>query len=392
MDGRASRGVWLLAAGQTLVWAALYYSFAALLPAWTADLGRSPAALTLGLTLALLVSATLAPVAGRLIDEGRGPILLTGGALMGAALMAALSLADSLTAFLALWTLIGAAQAGCLYEPCFAFVTRRLGPEARPAITRITLVAGFASTLAFPAGAFMAANVGWRGAALGFAALAALGAALLRRGAGELRAAGPARTAPAEPSADRAAAAAALARPAFWLLAASFPLMAFNHGALINNLLPLLADRGFAGGTAVLAASLVGPMQVAGRVALMTAGRATAATTLAACAFLAVAAAAALLMMAGPSAPALLFAFVALQGAGYGVSSILRPAATAERLGAAGFGVISGRMALPYLAAAALAPFAGAALAEAGGWDLTVAAVMAAALLGAAGVALAARG
>ena len=138
MDGRASRGVWLLASGQTLVWAALYYSFAALLPAWTADLGRSPAALALGLTLALLVSAALAPVAGRLIDEGRGPILLTGGALMGAALMAALSLADSLTAFLALWTLIGAAQAGCLYEPCFAFVTRRLGPEARPAITRIT--------------------------------------------------------------------------------------------------------------------------------------------------------------------------------------------------------------------------------------------------------------
>ena len=61
----------------------------------------------------------------------------------------------------------------------------------------------------------------------------------------------------------------ALGSPVFWLLAAAFACAALNHGILITHLLPLLADRGVAGATGVLAASLIGPMQVVGRLVMM---------------------------------------------------------------------------------------------------------------------------
>ena len=66
------RVVWPLAVAETIVWAAMYYAFPALLPAWEQDLGWSKTELSATFTLSLAVSALLAPVAGRLIDHGRG--------------------------------------------------------------------------------------------------------------------------------------------------------------------------------------------------------------------------------------------------------------------------------------------------------------------------------
>ena len=62
----------LLALGETLVWAGLFYSFPALLPHWERDLGWSKTTLSGAFTLALVASAAAAPFAGRLVDRGRG--------------------------------------------------------------------------------------------------------------------------------------------------------------------------------------------------------------------------------------------------------------------------------------------------------------------------------
>ena len=70
------RAVWMLAAGQTLGYACLYYIFAALILSWQADLGWDKAALALGPTIAIVLSAGLAPVFGRLVDRGYGPEML----------------------------------------------------------------------------------------------------------------------------------------------------------------------------------------------------------------------------------------------------------------------------------------------------------------------------
>lgn len=387
---RAARriAVALLALGQTIAWAGLYYLFAALLLSWERELGWAKTDLALALTVAVLVAAATAPVAGRAVDAGFGRWLLGFGALSGAGLVAALSQITTQGAFLVVWALIGLTQGTCLYEACFAFVTRTLGTEARAAITRITLVAGFASTLAFPLAGGLAETSGWRTAALVFSGAVGLVAApMLLAGATLLQAgAGPA---PALHRAqNRAAVRAALRRPVFWLIAGGFAMIALNHGILLNHLLPLLNERGMAPATAILAASAIGPMQVFGRLMMLSVERRVGALTLSLACFAAVAAAGLILLWAG-AAVTMVFAFVALQGAGYGVTSVLKPIVTAECLGREGFGGIAGWMAVPYLAGFALAPYLGALLWSLGGYDLAIVTAFAMAALGGAGLAAA---
>jgi predicted MFS family arabinose efflux permease len=58
-----------------------------------------------------------------------------------------------------------------LYEAAFAALVRLYGTGSRGAITGITLIAGFASTVGWPLSALLESHFGWRGACLGWAAL-----------------------------------------------------------------------------------------------------------------------------------------------------------------------------------------------------------------------------
>ena len=152
---------------------------------------------------------------------------------------------------------------------------------------------------------------------------------------------------------------AALRRPAFWLIAAVFGAMWLNHAVLITYVLVLAADRGAGPGLAALAASCIGPSQVAGRIALMAAGARLSngvATVLALVA--AVGASAAFLAASGWIG--FLFVFAVLQGAGAGILSILRPVLTVDHLGRRGFGAISGAIAVAPILATAAGPSIGA--------------------------------
>jgi sugar phosphate permease len=160
--------VWLLAVGQTLIYAGCYYSFPALLPDLVAATGWTKGELALGPTLAFLVMAGLTPFTGRLVDRGLGGEMLVWLPVLCALGVAGLGLVGSLTGWLLLWAMIGVAQAGSLYETCFAFLTRRLGDGARAAITQVTLVAGFAGTVAFPLGHWWGNALGGQGALDGF--------------------------------------------------------------------------------------------------------------------------------------------------------------------------------------------------------------------------------
>jgi VIT1/CCC1 family predicted Fe2+/Mn2+ transporter len=73
-DGTDKGGVaiWLLALGQTLIYAGSYYSFPALLPDLEAATGWSKATLALGPTLAFLIMVSLTVITGRLVDRGLG--------------------------------------------------------------------------------------------------------------------------------------------------------------------------------------------------------------------------------------------------------------------------------------------------------------------------------
>lgn len=360
--------VWALAVGQTLGYACLFYIFAGLILLWTRDLGWSKSTLATGPMLAILISAALAPLTGRMVDRGHGALVLAGGAGLGAVALAGMAMVQTPSHWLAVWALSGVAQGACLYEVCFAFLIRALGPGARAAIIRVTLVAGLASTLAFPAFAAVGGAFGWRAAVWGAAGLMAFVVAPLH-----LWAARTLHAAPRAETAPPAARAPAWRMPAFWLLALVFALVSLNHWMVTSYLVPVFVMQGQPESLAVLAAACIGPAQVAGRLALLRwearigNARATAFT-------LAAMTVAALILMGSGMGAAMVLAYVALQGAAIGVMTILRPVLIADVMGPDNYGAVAGAIQMPALVAGAVAPMLGALLIEGPGlWALMAA-------------------
>lgn len=360
--------IWCLAIAETVIWAGTFYLFPALLAHWETDLGWSKTELTAGFTTTLVVAALTAPYAGRLIDMGRGRAMMTICSALAAALLVALAFVDDQVQFFAIWVALGLLMAGALYEACFAFLTRTRGADARRAITLVTLVAGFAGTLSFPVNNFVADAFGWRASALTFAALIACVATPLFW----IGAAGDTRPQAVDTSMSRVSALrVALRRPAFWYIALAFALLYLNHGMVVTHLLPLLAERKLPLKYAVLAASLIGPMQVAGRVAMVAVERRMSMNAITVATFASVTCAS-IFLFASAWHPLLLGGFALCQGAGIGVTSIARPVVTANLLGRESFGQISGSIALFQMGATAVAPTIGGLLWSIAGYDLVL--------------------
>lgn len=366
-------GVWALAGGQMFVYACLYYVFAALILPWQTDLGWDKAQFASGPTLALLLAAGLAPSAGRLVDRGFGPEALTFAPLLGAAGLSVLALSQGYWGYLSGWIVVGLACALGLYEICFAFLIRRLGGDARAAIVRVTLVAGFASTLAFPAGAMLSAEIGWRGALwVAVAALILLAMPLHWWGGQRIR-----RQTPPVPTSDNSAKPEAARAPrgrrlggqeagtgrAFRLLAGLFLLVGLNHWMMIAFLVPLFIELGAPRALAVVAAAVVGPAQVGGRLVLMAVetrvGNAAVSWLTLVGFVLAV-----VLLAAAALSPGLIFAYALVQGSAIGVMTILKPVLIAEIMGERDYGAVAGAIQRPSLVALALAPLVAGGLLE----------------------------
>ncbi len=364
---KPDKAILSMAIGQVFTWAGLYYIFPALLLRWEQDLGWSKAELTAAITLAVFASAVAAVPAGRMIDRGLGASLMAGSALLGSAALLACSFVQQYWQFLLLWSVIGISLAGCLYEPCFAIVTRARGPRAKQSIVLITLIAGFAGAVSFPSAHLLAETFDWRVTLrVSSLAVALIGAPLLWTGARMLESgADAART--KTPAATSAWTGSLLASPVFWLLGIGMALLAVVHGVTLHHLLPILNERGVHPEVAVFAASLIGPMQVAGRLVMVAANRHATNHGIAVATFVLMGLSILLLIGAGGT-PVLLVTFVALFGGSYGIVSIIRPVIARDLLGQAGFGAKSGGLALLYLCGSASAPFVGALLWEFDGY------------------------
>ncbi len=356
-----------LAVAETLIWAITFYMFPAMLPTWERELGWSKTELAGAFTLALLLTAAVAPIAGRLVDRDHGRAAMVAGVLLAALMLVLLSTAATPLVFYAAFAGIGVAMGFSLYEPCFALVTHLLGDAARRAITAITLVAGFAGTVSFPLTHWLNALIGWRQTLLVYAAIAVLLIVplvlVVPRGAAGGHGPG---------TGTGFTVAKALRTPLFWLLALGFSLIALEHGMIITHLLPILDDKGLPAAWAVLAASSIGPMQVAGRLGMIVLGRRLAIASIAVLSVACLALAAVNLYLAGVAA-VFAAAFVVLQGAGNGVVSIARPVLTAECLGRANFGAISGLVGLMFMLMMAASPVVASLLWGLGGYDLVIA-------------------
>jgi len=369
-----------MALGETIVWAGLFYIFPALLIQWESDMGWSRTELTAALTIAVLASAIASPIAGRLIDQGKGPQLMSLSALMGGILLITLSFTNSLFGFYVIWTGIGVMLAGCLYEPCFALITRARGSHARQPILTITLIAGFASTLSFPTAHALEIALGWRLTAMVFGIIVIfVGAPLLAIGALKIE-----RSSPVVRVASATSISSAtnyLSNPIFWFLGLGFSCIAIVHGILLHHLLPLLHERQLDAGIAVIAASFIGPMQVIGRLLMMTSLRKLSTHALIIGCFCLLISSIILLSLSDTDY-LLLALFVLCFGSAYGMVSVLRPVVAHELLGGHAYGAKSGVLACLYLSAAAGAPYLGALIWKTGGYTVVLLTVLLTAMAG----------
>jgi MFS family permease len=365
-----ARIVWPLATAEIVVWATLYYLFPALLPEWEQQMGWSKTDLSAAFSLALITTALFAPFVGRLIDHGHGRRVYVGGVVLGVVVLLGLSRVNSLWQFYLAFFGLGIAMSSSLYEACFALLTRTLGDQSKKAITIITLIGGLAGSVAFPSAHALTDAFGWRTTVVIFAcATAFIALPLIWIGASRALQYPAAKVPSASTKATQAM--SVTRSPTFWLLAVAFMMIAIDHGMLITHILPILSDRGVQEQTAILAASMIGPMQVAGRLAMMAAERYVATLVIAmGCSLVMTVAAAALLGVT--SVPGLLAAFVILQGAGYGVTSIMRPVVIAELFGRENFGIVSGMLSLPFMSGYALAPILAALVWKSGGYDAVI--------------------
>jgi|SRR6476659_674594 predicted MFS family arabinose efflux permease len=155
---------------QTLAWASSYYLPAILADPIAHDLGVSSNWIFAAFSVALVISAVLGPRIGRQIDRVGGRQVLALSSLTIAGGLALLGLASSIPMLVAAWLLLGIGMGLGLYDAAFAALGRIYGDTARGAISGITLIAGFASTVGWPLTAWGLETIGWRHTCFAWAA------------------------------------------------------------------------------------------------------------------------------------------------------------------------------------------------------------------------------
>ena len=334
----------------TIAYASTYYLLAILAMDMANSLGVAVSTVFLAFSVALLVSAALGPIAGRLVDHYGGRTVLASTSLIFAAGLSALSAAQGPVTLFAAWMLIGVAMSAGFYEAAFSTLVRLYGSSARSSITGITLIAGFASTIGWPLTSWLNIEFGWRSACLAWAAihlLLALPLNVLLPSVSTARA--------ASPDAPAASQVTMLAAPSTsWLLAFVFGVTWFISTAMAAHLPQLLQANGVGLASAIAFASLVGPAQVAGR--LLEYGLLRNVSPLVSARIASTAHAAGALIFLAMGVPAGVF-FTVLHGAGNGVMTIANGTLPLLFFGPGGYGARQGKLMMPARFAQALAPY-----------------------------------
>jgi MFS family permease len=348
---------------ETISWGILYYAFAVYLAPMQAELGWSRGDMTGAFSLALLLAGLTAIPAGRWLDRHGPRLLMTLGSILGSLLVLAWSRVSSLEQLYLVWAGIGLIMAATLYDPAFATATRWFERHRVRALTVITLMAGFASTIFIPFAGWLVQVLGWRQSLLILAAILALGtiaphALLLRRrpedlgmhpdGEPMLQRRGE----PLRPPGMRVG--QALRHASFRWLVVAFWLATISTIAIGVHILPYLEDRGYDATFAASVTGLIGAMQVLARLLLAPFGN-RANPRLLAAALLALQPLSLVILLLVRTTPGV-FVFVLLFGAQRGLNTLVRPALLAELYGRAEYASIAGVLQFAISLAQAAAP------------------------------------
>jgi hypothetical protein len=305
-----------------------------------------------------IIAGLCAIPVGWWIDRFGARLPMTLGAILASGVIAAWSRIHTIEQFALLWVLAGVAMAMVLYEPAFAVVTSWFDEQRGRALTAVTLMAGFASTIFMPIESVLIEALGWRQSLLvlsAFLALTTIAPHLLivRKPPRKLPANGEKQELPpslAESyavisrSLDLQRLAVALAITSFVSVGLSVHLPSYLGGELGLN--PRLAAA---------LTGMVGAMQVVGRVLMQFAGerifaRGGVAVVLGL-------QPAAILLLLVPSMVGILLS-ISLFGAARGVFTLIRPILVGRILGSHGFATVSALLTFLVVLAIALGPAA----------------------------------
>lgn len=344
-----------LGVAQTLAWASSYYLPAMLAAPMARDLDVPVSTIFAAFSFALVVSALLGPYAGRAIDRWGGRPVLMATNLVFATGLVVLGAAQGAVGLFAAWMLIGIGMGSGLYEAAFSALVRLYGRDSRSAITGITLLAGFASTVGWPLSTLLEAQFGWRGACCAWAALHLVLGVPLNACVPTVARSGIAPIEPDAPTDVAASGGAATSNARFvsWLLTFVFAATWFISTAMAAHLPHLLQASGASLGAAVAIGALVGPAQVAGRLLEFGLLRRVHPLLSARLAALLHPVGAAVLLVAGAPVAAL---FAVLHGAGNGILTIAKGTLPLVLFGPQGYGARQGLLMVPARMAQAFAP------------------------------------
>jgi hypothetical protein len=349
------RAVPILGLTQIIGWGATFYAIAVLKDDVAAETGWSSVMAVAGISISFAAGGMIAPLVGRTIARRGGRIVMASGSVLTGLSVAALCFVQNEIVWLALWAIIGFSQAMNLYDAAFATLAEIFGSRARAAITALTLIAGFSSTVFWPLTYLLNETFGWRETYLIYGALNLFLCAPLH--AFTLPSAGAGDANAQTPTSEGILPVRFLppSGAPFVLLATAFSISTFFMSAFAVHLVSLLEQIGMAAAAAVAAGALVGPSQVAGRLAEFIFARKRHPVEVAMFTTLLMPASFVVLAYGGAAVAA---GFAIGYGVSQGLLTIVRGTVPLALFGAQGFAVVLGRLAAPILVAQAIAPVA----------------------------------
>lgn len=309
----------------------------------------------------LLVSGLLGLVFGRLVDRLGARFLMSSGSVISGVSLLLLARVRTLPEFDALWTVgMGLGAALTYYPVSFTVVANWFEGRRTDALSMLTFMGAFSSTIFYPSSGWLIGALGWRHALMILAGIQLLVAlplhlAIVRRhpedhglhpdGASARSTSTPQSGVPFH---------LAVRSAAFWLLTSAISLSYFTSTIVLLEHVTYLISRGYA---PTLAATLVGLFGIAylpGRFIVAYASKTVPLAFLFAGAFALEGFGIALLLLARDAlwVAGYVFAF----GAAYGAIAPLRGAIMAQRFGRRSYGAIFAAQGVPVGILSALGP------------------------------------
>jgi len=339
---------------QVVGYGTVFYSFSPLMQPLQQSLSASKGVVVGAFSFALLLGALCAVFIGKMIDKHGGRHVMALGSAAAGVLLVALARVETVQALYLVYAGLGACMAAILYEPAFAVLTQAFGTNARRAITALTLIAGFASTIFWPLSQYLIGALGWREAVAVLGVLNIVVCVPLHL-----------LVLPGSPNRNPGVLASvaqrghslgeALRSPSFYLFAGAMICNGLIFATMSVHIIPILESKGVTPLQAAGVAALIGPMQVAGRVLEVTVGKGLPIARVGIISLSAMPVAL-LILLAGSAGSWMLVAFAVLYGSSNGVFTIVRGAMPAELFGREHYGAINGALTAPYLFSHASGP------------------------------------